>query len=432
MSDEDDPRSPRPAATRGRLLSWMLLIFTTAGGLVALEIALRFIFPVPGVIHRFDDRLLHALIPGSKKIFVHHPGNGGVNVLVEVNSAGFRGPEVDWTEPSDRVVVYGDSFIEGYFSRIEDTFVAKLEAKLRAARARAPPRGEGVPARVRVINAGVAGYGPDQISLRMESELAELDPDLVIVSVFAGNDFGEAARNKLFRLHEGDVLVENHPTIGPLIRRDFERRARERAQLAIVRALASAKRAIFWPEPPLAEVQRNYLADSLAQQTREWEQFIERGDDVVENLFADTYDADVNLFPESKSAAHKIRTMEAILRRMDGIAAENGTRWILVIIPDPMDCGRDYDVPVDRVRFPTYDPRRLTRTLAEIATRVGISHVDLFETMREREGERLFFRWGDNHWNAVGQERSASAVARFVLDGDFLPRGKAHGARALE
>ena len=41
-----------------------------------------------------------------------------------------------------------------------------------------------------VVNAGVTSYGPDQVSLKMEDELPWLEPDLVIVAIYAGNDYG--------------------------------------------------------------------------------------------------------------------------------------------------------------------------------------------------------------------------------------------------
>ena len=51
---------------------------------------------------------------------------------------------------------------------------------------------------VQVVNAGVAAYGPDQACLALEADLAAgLDPDLVVLCVFAGNDWGDLLRNKL-------------------------------------------------------------------------------------------------------------------------------------------------------------------------------------------------------------------------------------------
>src|SRR5208282_2438668 len=93
----------------------------------------------------------------------------------------------------------GDSFIQGDFSRTEDTFTERLKAHL----------SEKMGNRVEVVNAGVAGYGPDQELRRMETELPVLKPNLVIVAIFAGNDFGDLLRDKLYRLSSDGSLQDN-------------------------------------------------------------------------------------------------------------------------------------------------------------------------------------------------------------------------------
>ena len=96
--------------------------------------------------------------------------------------AGVSSPPADGSRP--RVVVYGDSFIHTYYVDADDGFAQQLENGL------SRRLGSGV----EVVNAGVAAYGPDQIALRMEDELPKLRPDLVVVAVFGGNDFGDLVR----------------------------------------------------------------------------------------------------------------------------------------------------------------------------------------------------------------------------------------------
>ena len=45
-------------------------------------------------------------------------------------------------------------------------------------------------AEVFVCLGDVVGYGPDQATLRMNDELPRYQPDVVVLGVFAGNDFG--------------------------------------------------------------------------------------------------------------------------------------------------------------------------------------------------------------------------------------------------
>jgi hypothetical protein len=94
-------------------------------------------------------------------------------------------------------MVYGDSFIKAEFSQLDKTFAKRLEAKLGAI----------IQIPAEAINAGIVGYGPDQILLKMEEELPRLKPDLTIEAVFADNDFGDLLWHKLFKLGDDDRAI---------------------------------------------------------------------------------------------------------------------------------------------------------------------------------------------------------------------------------
>jgi len=145
-----------------------------------------------------DDRLLYRLIPGAEGVHTLSPINGSRRIHYAINSRGFRGRELAPSGGSLRVVVYGDSFIHGEFSRTEDTFAERLKVHL----------ARRLGTNVEVVNAGVAGYGPDQELRRMEGDLPSLQPNLVVVAIYAGNDFGDLVRNKLYRLAGDGGLLE--------------------------------------------------------------------------------------------------------------------------------------------------------------------------------------------------------------------------------
>jgi hypothetical protein len=67
-----------------------------------------------------------------------------------INSQGFR--ETSWSGPDLRIVVYGDSFVQGYFSEPAEYL----------RRAPGVPSVVSLGRDVEVVNAGVAGYRPDQ------------------------------------------------------------------------------------------------------------------------------------------------------------------------------------------------------------------------------------------------------------------------------
>src|SRR5262249_36170994 len=103
----------------------------------------------------------------------------------------------------------------------QDTFPAKLEGYLKE-------RTTGKD--VEVINSGVTGFGPDQSLLKMSQEIDVYHPSVVVLQIFADNDFGDIVRNRLFDLdRDGATLVatkakrEIDPmlTTGEAVRPDF-------------------------------------------------------------------------------------------------------------------------------------------------------------------------------------------------------------------
>src|SRR5690242_2645861 len=183
-------------------LSWnqkaLTVLISVGMSLVVAEFVLRFLLG-PHLLFQRDDRLLYRLVPGAERIAVMPPIDGGVVIRYKINSHGFRGAELARAGESIRVLVYGDSFIQGDFSRTEDTFTEQLKGRL----------ARKIGKSIEVVNAGVIGYGPDQELRRMEVELPTLKPNLVIVAIYAGNDFGDLIKNKLYRLSSDGSLQDN-------------------------------------------------------------------------------------------------------------------------------------------------------------------------------------------------------------------------------
>ncbi len=95
------------------------------------------------------------------------------------NSWGLRGPEPDLDAPL-RVIVLGDSFMEGMFIGDEETPPECLRRYLRDRRKTG----------VSILNTGVMGYSPEQYYYALIEFADRFRPQVVVVSVF-GNDFGK-------------------------------------------------------------------------------------------------------------------------------------------------------------------------------------------------------------------------------------------------
>jgi len=397
-------------------LNLSLLLVSSALSLVGAFAFLVFYMPVNPTVYQLDERCLYRLIPGSVKVFRHMRVNGGSRVTVRINRAGFRGEELADRSLVRRIVVYGDSFIEAESSPLEETFCQRLDALLNRSLPGAP---------VEVVNAGVGGYGPDQVSLRLPDELRSLAPDLVIVAIYAGNDFGDLLRNKLYRLGADGRLLEQRAVLSRSLQGHLARSTEaERVDGGALRRLLTA---LYWETNP-RQVEREaglpdrgrhegLVAWSLRASRYEYRNYVQRGDPEVVNLFGDYYDADMVVRPGSEAARWKASLMQQVVDRIGRTLAAQGTPLLLLVIPCAIDvCPNRHFRGVEQEL--AGKPRStLTDELAGIAERCGIPCVNPFESFLAKSGStHLYYRDPETHWNAAGQELAARLTAERIVD----------------
>ncbi len=385
-----------------------LAVTATLVPLGLLEGGLRLAGTTPPSIYTPDSVLLYRLAPGGRKLFQHRPANGGNSVQVEINDAGYRGPPLRPSGSARRVVVYGDSFIEGEFVADSLSFVRQLERLLSSATP------------TEVVNAGVAGYGPDQSYVRMQQELPVLKPQVVVLAVFADNDFGDILRDRLVRLRADGTLERHRVTLHPTLARALATQAIPAGlrRLHLVRWLERKLRRVN-TNLPLANAPsnaprfsiKNYGTWAMFNAQQQWADAQAQPDTVVD-LLGDSYDIDVAATPDSASSRAKVALMDALLGTLRRDLAARGLPFVLLIIPSPLDACDQYDVRIDTTRFPGHDRRRLSGTIDSLAARHGIRRIDLWPVMRGNDACSLYYRDGDNHWNTKGQ----TLVARITAD----------------
>jgi hypothetical protein len=357
-------------------------------------------------LYRPHDVWLYEHVPSAHHVATFDDFAGGRTTIdFDVDSDGFRGPELLPAGAARRVVVYGDSFVAAHATRWEDTFVRRLGDRLTAA----------LRTNVEAIDAGVAGYGPDQACLRMEVELPRLRPDLVVVALCAQNDYGDVVRNRVFSLDPSGATRRERPTLGPLPRADFAAAA---SSFLLPRlALAAWQRVRTWRFGEFASVAPcDSRPEVLAACGREVAYAV-RGGLVVNDVLWDHVDADIRLVPESPSAKYKIQLMSAVMQEIRDVARRNGTPLLFVVIPYAPDVCVDYDYDlIDPAVRPGYARENLTAPMTRIAAALDAPCVDLFEPFRAAGAGALYRRGGDTHWNAAGQSLAAERAAQVVLE----------------
>lgn len=395
---------------RGLAQNLGLLAVATILAAAGAEWLLRTWLPQAGFVYRLDSRSHYALAPGTRKLYRNSEPNGGRRVLFVVNRDGFRGDELR-RGPGFRVIVYGDSFVEADYTPLPETFGERLEVLLTSALGR----------RVEVVNAGVNGYGPDQALRRFEDEAGRLRPAAAVLVLYAGNDFGDVLRNRLYRL-EGGRLVEGGGFVADSLWWQFED-AQRRTPFHLLRGLRRLRNAHRRGEAspsPVRQTHETYVARSLQMCDDEYQQVVVRGDRAVDDVFRDHYDADVALQPGSPAAEHKQSLLEAVLGRWREAAAAARVPVLVVVVPPAIDACDAFDVKVDRAAHPGYDPSRLSRVAADAARRQGLPVLELYSPFRAEGGDLLYQRRDDDHWNARGQDLAARLAVERLLAESWL------------
>ncbi|MBI5659088.1 MAG: SGNH/GDSL hydrolase family protein [Nitrosomonadales bacterium] len=398
-----------PTRIAGSILLLVVTILTMLAFMeMAGEIMLRSRFR-PN--YQYDDRLIFKFIPSRDGVMTRAPLNGGETAAYRINSDGFRGPELLPAGKATRLAVYGDSFIHAFYSNQEETFAAQLGTLLEKRLGK----------QVEVVNAGVSSYGPDQVSLKMEDELPGLRPDLVIVAIFAGNDYGDLLRNKMFLLDTDGALVENRWKLDSRVRTLFDLNQRESI-------LKRALRSISGSMQPADRSRFSNLDFLLGEAEREYRSHVVEHNDIITNTHTDYYSADVSLTPKSESARYKVALMGAVMRRMRDIAGQNGVPLAFLFIPHPVDVADHYDAwQIDRKRFPDYDGRNQIAPLEDTARSLNVPFVSLYDAYRRIDANALYFH-DDDHWNAAGQRLAAEVMADYLLAHNLPGSGMAADA----
>ncbi len=166
------------------LFSWALVDVTTWFALPERRSEVK-------LLVQHDPALGWAKIPNSHTLRV----TPEYRVEERINSKGLRGPELAYEKPKDtyRILLLGDSFIEGYSVNDDQLISTKLIQKL---------GGKVGKKKLEIINGGTGGYSTDQEYLFLTTEGHKYHPDLVVLFLFQ-NDMHYNAVDEYLPLGRG-------------------------------------------------------------------------------------------------------------------------------------------------------------------------------------------------------------------------------------
>ena len=323
------------------------------------------------------------------------------NTTVRINSLGYRSDEFDKTktERQFRVLAIGDSFTFGFGVENDETYSARLQARLRAAHPGCD---------VEVINAGFAsGQYPDTYYLYLREIGLALEPDLVIVGFFVGNDVDHdlAGENVWTEVNE-DGLPDRISR--PDVSFDGNNMASKKVPLRyrypvlrnshLVQGLASLVSSAFSAmRPPIVFY-------------NQW-------------MYRPNYE---------KRTTERVEMVQRMFSEMQTLARERGVRFLVAMIPTREQLLPD-EYPFDDPPYSgNIDIDKPQRVFAEFFVDNGIDFIDLLPLFRAAERkDQLYFRV-DSHLTPNGNDVTGRILAESQMMALALSAWRADGSRCAE
>jgi hypothetical protein len=331
--------------------------------LAAVEVGLRYFYPLPmGVWHQDREGLaLHW--PG---LVTYLPQSG---LTVSFNSAGMRDGEhaVEKAPGVFRVLVLGDSFIEALQVPFDESFTSLLEQEL-AGRA---------PGRVEVMNASVSGWGTDDELRYLTRYGRRFRPDLIIVAMTLYNDINDNLRERFHTVRDGTLVNKTATRASFLDYKIIQLKGLLASRFQTYQLLIRARRA------------RETRIEAQQLSTHVSSEFV----------------------PADQRMARGLELTRLLLERIRVIAAEDGGRVVLVLIPLGVQLS-DRQFAEFAGATPNAQIDRPQRELKRIGEQAGIGVVDLLPGFREwaASGGAALYLTRDGHWDRPGHRLAARIV----------------------
>jgi hypothetical protein len=344
--------------------------------LVAVEVGLRWLRPIPFSIERNmyyepDPYTGYRIKPYSKGQFA-----GGIPAVA--NRHGHRSDEIAVVKGPGvfRILVLGDSFTMGASVEQAETYASVLQRLLNA----------DAKLRYEVINAGVGGWSPLQYAQYYEHYGPELEPDLVLVGFFVGNDLKPQRPGEL-----GTAVLGRRVTREAAASPFVAMRVALHENSHLARLLVGAAR-----EPP--SYGRRNCEDFSGFFLR-----IQRGRREIHRVQSDRRDAQV------VAASRQ-------LARIRKLTQQAGIPLLVLLLPDENQINPALQKLVFR------DPENYDLTLPQtlLVSRFSLAGIDFVDLLPAfRADARCLFQ-NDTHWTAEGQALVAREAFRALVSQRLL------------
>jgi lysophospholipase L1-like esterase len=326
------------------------------------------------------------------------------------NTRSMRGPVIPYEKPAGtlRVLLLGDSFVDGYTEELGDRMSEVLERELGA---------DGLP--VEVIPMGTGGYSTDQEYLWFAEEGLRYHPDVVVL-VFHPNDVWYNRTNRYWRGYKPHFALESDTLAltGVPVPQPDSARVPAPSVLSRLNGWIRQNSKLYWLVARAA--QNNPRAYGLAVRLGLASPSPEMVFDATRGVVTAGEFSVFNATPPPETLEAWQITL-ALVSRMRDDANAAGADFLAFLIPvrsriytqdDDVRAG----VAAGNAELNLDAP---AQELHDLCVKDGVAYIDPTETFLEAadslaaRNERLYYRY-DWHWNANGHRLAGEILARYL------------------
>lgn len=291
----------------------------------------------------------------------------------QLNSQGFKDIEYRQNKEKStyRIIGLGDSFAFGVVP-YKYNYLTLIEAKLN----------QDTNQKIELINMGISGIGPrDYLALLVNEGLA-LNPDMVLLSFYIGNDFLD---NRISEKNRR-ILKENDSYVISFFRSLIEIHSKYQGN-------------IYHENPEYKDDMATFSDDIYLQMLKEKSYiFIERPaePEYFQKLFNDVL---------------------ADLLKIKEICDYKNIKLVVVLIPDELQIDSKLQAKVAQnfpVSLDIFDFALPNKLLSQEFEKYNINYIDVLDEFQAAASQKHLYKPNNTHWNISGNQLAAEAVTNYL------------------